>query len=88
MKVKKNPMRKCVVTNERVEKKSLLRVVKTPDGEVIYDQSGKANGRGAYLTKSKAVIEKARKSKVLNRHLEAEVPESVFEELLKVAEHE
>ncbi|HOO43696.1 MAG TPA: YlxR family protein [Bacillota bacterium] len=83
MKVKKIPMRKCVVTNERFEKKALWRVVKTPEGDVIYDRSGKANGRGAYLSKSKAVIEKAMKSKILNKHLETEVPESVFQELLK-----
>ena len=82
MRQKKIPMRKCVVTNERFEKKDLMRVVKTPEGTVIYDKKGKANGRGAYLSKSVQVIEKARKSKVLNRHLETEVPESVFEDLL------
>ena len=76
-------MRKCIVTNERFDKKSLLRVVKTPEGNVIFDKTGKANGRGAYVSKSKAVIEKAKKSKVLNRHLEIEVPESVYEDLLK-----
>ena len=83
MRVKKIPMRKCVVTNERFEKKSLWRIVKTPEGEVIYDRTGKANGRGAYLSKSKATIDKAMKTKVLDRHLEAQVPEAVFQELLK-----
>ncbi len=82
MKQKKIPMRKCVVTNERVEKRSLLRVVKTPEGTVIFDRSGKANGRGAYVMKSKEVIEKAMKTKVLNRHLEVEVPDSVYQEML------
>jgi len=86
--VKKIPMRKCVITNERFEKKSLWRVVKTPEGEVIYDKSGKANGRGAYLAKSKAVIEKAIQTKALNRHLETEVPDSVYQELLKELENE
>ena len=76
-------MRKCIVTNERFDKKSLLRVVKTPEGNVIFDKTGKANGRGAYVSKSKAVIEKAKKTKVLNRHLEIEIPESVYEDLLK-----
>lgn len=83
MKQKKIPMRKCVVTNERVEKRSLFRVVKTPEGNVIFDRSGKANGRGAYVTKSVAVIEKAKKTNALGRHLETEIPDEVFHELLE-----
>ncbi len=82
MGVKKVPMRKCIVTNERFEKKSLLRVVKTPEGNVIFDKTGKANGRGAYVSKTKAAIEKAKKTKVLNRHLEIEIPESIYEDLI------
>lgn len=78
----KVPMRKCVITNERFEKKNLLRVVKTPEGEVIFDKSGKANGRGAYVSKSKNVILKAQKSKALARHLEIEISESIYQELL------
>jgi len=85
---KKIPMRKCVVTNERFEKKQLLRVVKTPDGLVIFDKTGKANGRGAYVSKSKAVIEKAKKSKILAKHLETDIPESVYEDLLNWIENE
>lgn len=88
MKQKKIPMRKCVVTNERFEKKDLLRVVKTPDGTVIFDKTSKANGRGAYLSKSVSVIEKARKTNVLGRHLETEIPESVFEDLLAEIKHD
>ncbi|XFA99704.1 RNase P modulator RnpM [Candidatus Izemoplasma sp. B36] len=85
---KKIPMRKCVVTNERFEKKQLLRVVKTPEGKVIFDKTGKANGRGAYVSKSKAVIEKAKKTKILAKHLETDIPESVYENLLKWIENE
>lgn len=85
---RKIPMRKCVITNQRVEKKLLFRIVKTPDGTIIYDHTGKANGRGAYLTKSKAVIEKAKKTQILNRHLETEIPDSVYRELLKELENE
>lgn len=81
-------MRKCVVTKERFEKKELLRVVRTPEGNVIFDKTGKANGRGAYISKSVKTIEKAKKTKALNRHLETEVPESVFEELLKAVANE
>jgi len=88
MKDKKIPMRKCVVTGERFEKKDLLRILRTPDGDVIYDKTGRANGRGAYLSKSVKAIDKAKKSKVLNRHLETEVPDSVFEELMKVIANE
>ena len=75
MKVKKVPMRTCVVTHEKYPKKELVRVVRTPEGNICIDETGKANGRGAYLKKDKEVIEKARKSKVLERHLETKVPE-------------
>lgn len=88
MKAKKIPMRKCLATGERFEKKNLMRIVKTPEGKVIYDKTGKANGRGAYLSKSMKAIEKAKKSKILNRHLETEVPESVYDELSKALTNE
>jgi predicted RNA-binding protein YlxR (DUF448 family) len=81
MKTKKNPMRTCVVTREKQEKKNLIRVVRTPEGEVIIDLTGKSNGRGAYITKDLTVLEKAKKSKVLDRHLEVEVPSSIYTEL-------
>lgn len=81
MKTRKIPYRTCVVTKEKLPKQELIRVVRTPDGTVIVDTTGKANGRGAYLKKDLDTFEKARQNKVLNRHLEVEVPESVFEEL-------
>jgi hypothetical protein len=84
MKAKKIPMRKCVATGERFEKKDLMRIVRTPEGEVVYDKTGRANGRGAYLSKSVKAVEKAEKTKILDRHLETVVPKSVFTELLKV----
>jgi hypothetical protein len=83
MKTKKIPMRKCVVTNERFEKKALLRVVRTPDGEVVFDSTGKANGRGVYLSKDKKVIEKAQKHNILSKHLNVSVPDEVFKVLLE-----
>lgn len=83
MKVKKIPMRSCVVTKEKLPKGELIRVVRTPEGSVIIDPSGKANGRGAYLKKDLKVFEKALKSKVLDRHLETEVPATLFDELKK-----
>ena len=83
MKAKKIPMRTCIVTKEKCEKKDLLRIVRTPEGIVIVDQTGKENGRGAYLKKDIDVIKKAEKSKILERVLEVEVPISVYEEAIK-----
>jgi predicted RNA-binding protein YlxR (DUF448 family) len=87
-KVKKIPLRKCVVTNERFEKKQLIRIVKSPEGIVSVDLTGKANGRGAYVSKSKAVITQAKKTKVLERHLETPIPDAIYEQLLSLVEHE
>ncbi len=81
MKIRKIPMRMCVVTKEKFPKNELIRVVKTPEGKVIIDESGKANGRGAYLKKEKEVFLKAKKSKILNRQLEIEVPSEIYDEL-------
>lgn len=81
MKIKKIPMRTCVITREKKEKKDLLRVVRTPEGEVIVDLTGKSNGRGAYITKSLEVLEKAKKTKALDRHLEVEIPSSIYQEI-------
>lgn len=82
MKAKKIPLRSCVVSFEKLPKKDLIRVVKTPEGEVKVDLTGKLNGHGAYIKKDKAVIEKAKKTKVLDRHLETTIKEEVYLELL------
>lgn len=84
MKTKKIPMRSCIITREKLPKAELIRVVRTPDGNVIVDCTGKANGRGAYLKRDLGVIEKAYSSKLLNRILEVEVSDSVFDELRKL----
>ena len=81
MKVKKIPMRTCVVTHEKLPKQDLIRVVRTPEQEVIIDLNGKANGRGAYLKKDVEVFEKAKKNNVLHKQLEIEVPDEIFEQL-------
>lgn len=81
MKVKKIPLRTCVVSKEKLEKKDLFRIVRTPLGEVIIDETGKSNGRGAYIKKDLDVILKAEKSKVLDRHLMVNVPKEIYEEL-------
>ena len=79
MKVRKIPMRTCVVTRE---KKDLLRVVRNNEGVIFVDDTLKANGRGAYLKKDKEVIEKARKSKVLENHLGVSIKDEIYDELL------
>jgi len=84
MKIKKIPMRTCVITREKYPKQELIRVVRTPENNVIVDLSGKANGRGAYLKKDLQTIEKAEKTKQLNRHLEIEIPNNVYEELKSI----
>lgn len=83
-KVKKIPMRTCVVTREQFPKGELIRVIRTPEGNVEIDLKGKANGRGAYLKKDKEVILKAQKTKVLDRVLEVSVPEEIYLSLLEL----
>ena len=83
MKPKKIPMRTCVVTHEKYPKKELIRVVRTPEGNVVVDVTGKQNGRGAYLKKDKDVIEKAKNSKILERHLEISIEDKIYDELLE-----
>ena len=87
MKNRKIPMRSCVVTREKLPKSELLRIVKTTDGKVIGDISGKVNGRGAYIKKDIEVLEKAIKSKVLERQLETTISMDVYEEIRKIIEN-
>ncbi len=84
MKQRKIPMRTCVVSKEKCEKKDLIRVVRGTDGIVSVDLTGKKNGRGAYLKKDLEVFEKAKKSKILERVLETSIDDSLYEELKKV----
>ena len=79
--MKKIPMRTCVATLEKLPKKDLTRIVRTVDGNVVIDDTGKVNGRGAYLKLSLDAIEKAEKTKILDRKLEIEVPDSIYDEL-------
>ena len=82
--MKKIPMRTCVITGEKLPKKELIRVVRTTDGSVVIDVSGKINGRGAYLKRDIATFEKAQKSKILNKKLEVEIPDEIYEDLKKM----
>ena len=82
--MKKIVMRTCIISREKLPKKELVRIVRTPDRTIIVDESGRANGRGAYLKKDVCIIDKARKSKQLEKHLEVSIPEEIYDELLKM----
>ena len=81
MKVRKIPMRTCVVTKEKLPKKELIRIVRTPIGEIVVDPTGRLNGKGVYLKIDDEVFEKASKNKILDKHLEVSVPDSIYDEL-------
>ena len=76
-------MRMCVGCREMKPKQELIRVVRQPSGQVMLDRTGKAAGRGAYVCPDSACLEKARKSKVLERTLEASIEPAVYEQLAK-----
>ena len=80
-KKKKIPERRCVGCGETKEKKSLIRVLRTPEGEVVLDVTGKKSGRGAYICYSLSCFKKARKSKRLDANLNIEIPEEIYEKL-------
>ena len=79
--MKKIPQRMCVVTKEKTDKRNLLRIVKTKDNQILVDLTGKQNGQGAYITKSKEVLEKAKKTKALDKALEITIPDSIYDEI-------
>ena len=82
--MRKIPMRKCVATGESLPKKELIRIVRTPDGNVEIDETGKKNGRGAYLKRSIEALEVAKKKKAFARSLECQIPQELYEELQKL----
>ena len=82
--MKKIPMRRCLATNESLPKKELLRIVRTPEGEVKVDLTGKLNGKGAYIKKSLEALEIVKKKDLLKKALEVSVNESVYEEIEKI----
>ena len=84
---KKIPLRQCVGCGERKPKSELLRVVRTPEGEIVLDKTGKKNGRGVYVCSNVKCFNKARKSGKLSTHLECAIPEEVFDALEAEIEH-
>ncbi len=81
MQGKKKPKRQCIGCRESQEKKQLIRIVKTPEGEIQLDRTGRKNGRGAYLCDNIECLKKARKSNSLNRSFKMDVPDEIYEEL-------
>ena len=82
--MKKIPMRSCVVTKEQLPKRELLRIVKNNENKVFVDLTGKANGRGAYIKKELDVLKIAKEKKILEKHLEIAIDDSVYETIEKV----
>ena len=85
---KKIPLRKCVATGEMLPKKAMIRVVRSKEGEVSVDTTGKKSGRGAYVSKSEEAVELARKKNILERQLEAKIPSEIYEELITLIRRE
>jgi len=83
---KKIPMRKCLGCMQSFPKKDLIRVVRTPENEVLIDLTGKKSGRGAYLCKDKACLKKAVKAKRIQSNLEVQISEELIESLSKELE--
>lgn len=86
MKQKKIPLRKCLGCNEQKPKQELVRVVKSPEGEISLDLTGKKSGRGAYICKSVACLKKAKKAKRFEHTFECSVPEEVYSSMEKELE--
>lgn len=78
---KKVPLRRCAGCNEQKSKKEFIRVVRTPEGNIILDDTGKANGRGVYLCPNKSCLQKARKAKRLERNLDTQIPDEIYNAL-------
>ena len=86
MKTRKIPLRTCVVTGEKLDKRDMLRIVRDKDFNVKVDLTGKMNGRGAYIKRDVKVLEEAIKKKSLERKLECNISNEVYDEIRKILE--
>jgi predicted RNA-binding protein YlxR (DUF448 family) len=80
---KKTPRRQCIGCGQQKDKKELLRILKTPDGDFVVDPTGRMNGRGAYICPGAECFQKARKGKGLERSFKMAIPKEVYDELEK-----
>lgn len=83
---KKTPMRQCIVCRAEKSKKELVRVIRTPEGEICIDKTGRMNGRGAYICPSTDCYSRAVKSKAIERALKVSISKEVYEQLSKEME--
>lgn len=81
MRKRKIPMRRCVGCQEQKEKKALVRIVRTPEYDIVLDPTGKKSGRGAYICRDAQCLELARKKKAFNRALKVDIPDEIYERL-------
>ena len=86
-KTRKIPLRKSVVSGEIIDKRDLLRIVKTKDGEIFIDPTGKKNGRGAYIKLDNEEALQAKKKRAFNHSFSMDVPESFYDELIAYVDH-
>lgn len=85
-KSKTTPLRQCTGCREMKNKKEMIRVIRTAEGEILLDLTGRKNGRGAYVCRSRECFQKARKSKGFERSLKVAIPDEVYESLEKELE--
>ena len=85
---RKVPLRKCVATGDMLPKKEMIRVVRSKEGEVSVDITGKKPGRGAYVSKSEQAVDIARKKNVLGYQLDVKIPDEIYDELLTLIRRE
>ena len=86
MGMKKIPQRQCIGCGEMKSKKEMIRVIKTPEGEIMMDATGKKNGRGAYICPSRECLKKAIKTKGLERSFKMSIPADIYDQLTKEME--
>lgn len=88
MRKRKVPLRKCIVTNELKPKKQLIRIVRSPEGKVVVDVTGKKSGRGAYISPTEKCIEQLKEKNLLSRHLKTKVNARIYDELYEIIERD
>ncbi|MFO8069907.1 MAG: YlxR family RNase P modulator [Alkalibacterium sp.] len=87
MQKRKIPMRKCVVSREMKPKKEMVRIVRSKDGDVSVDPTGKKNGRGAYISLDTALVKEAKDKKIFNQTLNAQVDDSFYDDLMEYIDY-
>lgn len=85
VKKRKVPLRKCIVTGEMKPKQELIRIVRSKEGVISVDPTGKMNGRGAYISNNEECFEQAKKKDILSRHFQEKISEDVYQELQKMS---